>query len=499
MSVRMLGSAWLAVAALAVAALAAETEDRWAEAVSSGDAAAVRSLIQQNADVNVSLPDGGTALEFAVRADDLDTAELLIRAGANLQAANRYGVTPLELACVNGDAAMIRKLLDAGAEANSANPRGQTVLMTAARTGKTDALAALLDRGAEVNAKDRVSEETALMWAVRENHSGAVQLLLARGADVNARTTAIQNPPPTTGNLQGIGRAQNSPKPVPLGGMTPLLYAAREGNADVARMLIGAGADVNQVEANGTSPLVVAIFNGHIDVARFLLARGADVNVSDGFGRAPLWSAVDLRNLDLDNKTGENPSDRSSALTLIQALLARGANPNAALTAEPPSRRWMLPFGASSWVNLTGQTPLLRAALSGDVAVMRLLLDKGADPNLPTREGTTPLMAAAGVGWVLTQTYVESKAASLEAVKLCVEKGAGVNAANNAGITALHGAALRGSEEIIEYLAQHGARLDVKDILGRTPMTFAEGIYMAGKPPERRPTTIALLERLTQR
>jgi ankyrin repeat protein len=495
MSIKLIASVLLPL----VAGFAAEIDVRWTEAVASGDAAAVRTLVQQRADVNALLADGSTALHWAVRADDLETTALLLGAGANVKAANRYGVTPLYLACVNGNAAMIRKLLDAGADANSANARGETVLMIAARTGTPDALQVLLDRGAAVNAKDGVSEETALMWAVRENHADAVRLLLTRGAEVNARTTVIKDPPKTTGNLQGIGRAQNGPAPVPMGGVTPLLYAARDGRLDLARMLIAAGADINAVEANGTSPLVVAIINGHIDVAQFLLEHGANPNAADGFGRAALWSAVDLRNLDLDNKTGENPTDRALVLGLIQALLERGASPNAALAAEPPSRRWMLPFGASTWVNLAGQTPLLRAALSGDVAVMRLLLAKGADPNLPTREGTTPLMAAAGVGWVLTQTYVESKQASLEAVKLCVEKGADVNAVNSAGITALHGAALRGSDDIIEFLAKNGARLDVKDKQGRTPSTFAEGIYMAGKPPERRPATIALLQTLASR
>jgi uncharacterized protein len=468
--------------------------DSVADAAMRGDAAAVRSLIQKG-DVNGTLPDGTTALHWTVRADDLETARMLLSAGANAKAVDHYGVTPLYLACVNGNPAMIRALLDAGADANSADPTGETALMTAARTGNPDAVLALIQHKATVNAADKDSE-TALMWAVRENHPEAVRVLLEHGADVNARTRIVENPPAATGNLQGIGRAQNLPKGVTPGGLTPLHYAAREGTFEIAKMLVAAGAAVNTAEANGTTPLVVAILNNHLDVARFLLEHGANPNSVDGFGRAPLWAAVDLRNMDLDNKTGENGVDRAPALELIRTLLDLGANPNAQLSAEPPSRRWMLPFGASQWVSPVGQTPFVRAALSGDVAVMRLLLAKGADPKIATAAGATALLAAAGVGYVPTQSYIESKESMLEAVKLCAELGLDVNAVTVTGVSAAHGAAYRGADEIIEFLASKGARLDLKDNQGRTPTTYAEGVYLGGKPPEPRPKTIAMIQRL---
>jgi ankyrin repeat protein len=391
---------------------------------------------------------------------------------------------------------MIRRLVDAGADPNATVGAGETALMTAARTGNIDAVRLLLDRGAQVNAADTESNQTALMLAIRENHPDVVRLLLERGADAKARTKIIDNPPPEAGNLQGIGRAQNLPKGVIQGGMTPLLYAAREGRANIAEMLVPKGAEVNQAEAYGTSPLLLAILNNHMDVARFLLDHGADPNAADGFGRTPLWSAVDVRNLDLDSATGENGIDRAPVLDLIKTLLDRGASLNPQLKTEPPSRRWMLRFGASSWVNPVGQTPFVRAALSGDVTVMRLLLDQGADPKIATAAGTTALMAAAGVSWVITQTYTESKEALLEAVKLCVEQGLDVNAATTTGVTAVHAAAYRGSDDIIEFLAKHGAKLDLKDTQGRTPTTYAEGVYLAAKPPESRPATAALIRKL---
>jgi len=472
------------------------SDTRIADAAQNSDTALVRLLVSQKADVNAIQTDGSTALHWAVRADDLETADLLIRAGANISAANRRGITALDLACVNGSAAMIRKLLDAGANLNATHSDGQTPLMTAARTGNPEAVRVLIDKGAGVNAKDAIAEQTALMFAITENHPEAVRVLLDHGADANARTTRVETPPATTGNLQGIGRAQNREKPVPQGWMTPLLYAARDGRAEIARMLLAAGAKVNQTEANGESPLLVAISNGQTEIAQILLEQGADPNASDGFGRAPLWSAVDYRNLDAAEGSGTNGVDREPVLALIRALLDRGANPNVQTKVEPPSRRWMMPFGARQWVNPAGQTPFVRASLAGDVAVMRLLLEHGADPNIPTLAGVTALMSAAGIGWVPRQTYTEPKESLLEAVRLCVEHGADVNAANLKGFTALHGAAYRGLDDVVRFLVQKGAKLNAKDSEGRTPTVFAEGAYLAGNPPERKSSTVALLQKL---
>jgi ankyrin len=482
---------------LAVTSFAAESDPKLVDVASTGDTAAVRDLLTRKPDVNAPQADGSTALHYVVRADDLQTAELLIRAGANAKVVNSHGVAPLHLAALNGSATMIGKLLDAGADVNAPNPRGETPLMIAAHTGTPDAIRMLLDRGAAVNAKEHAAQQTALMYAVRENHVDAVKLLIERGADVNALTPLVEKPSVTTGNLQGIGRAQNSPPPVPQGGMTPLLYAARDGKLEIARMLVAAGAEVNHAEAIGASPLLLAILNNHVDVAKFLLDKGANPNAVDIFGRAPLWAAVDLRNLDLDSRNMENGVDRDSVLPLASALLDRGADPNAVLLKEPPSRRWMIQFGASQWVNPAGQTPFIRAAASADVASMKLLLARGADPNIRTKANTTALMSAAGVGWVPTQSYTESKESVLEAVKLCVERGADVNAMNDIKYTAVHGAAYRGLDDVIQYLASKGAKLDVKTQQGQTPLAFAEGVYLGGKPPEHRTSTIALLEKLT--
>jgi ankyrin repeat protein len=477
---------------------AADRDTRLAEAAQSGDMAAVRALLGagKNADVNAPLGDGTTALHWVARADDLSTADLLIKAGADPKIANRHGVAPLELACVNGSAAMIAKLLDAGADANAANHSGQTALMIAARTGNPEAVKVLLDRGASVDSRDALAQQTALMFAVTEDHAEVVQLLLKHHADVNARTSIVETPPPTVGNLQGVGRAQNRAAPVPQGGMTPLLYAARDGRLEIARMLMAADASVNQAEANGSSPLLLAIINGHADVAKSLLDKNADPNATDGFGRAPLWSAVDVRNLDVADASGVNGIVREPFLPLIQALVERGANVNARTAKEPPSRRWMMPFGARQWVNPAGQTPFVRAALAGDVAVMRLLLEHGADPNIATFEGTTALMAASGVGWVSRQTYTESPESLVEAAKICIERHADVNAADSLGFTAMHGAANRGSDGIVQLLAANGAKLDIKDKKGRTPVEFAEGTVYVSGPPEKRPSTLALLQKL---
>jgi ankyrin repeat protein len=494
MNMRILQTAFL-LPVLAISGYASDA--RIADAAQKGDGAQVRSLVSQKADVNAPQADGSTALHWIVRADDLETADVLIRAGASVDAANRRGITPLDLACVNGSAAMIRKLLDAGTNPNATHPDGQTPLMTTARTGNPDAVRVLLDKGAAVNAKDMIAEQTALMFAITENHPEAVRVLLDHGADVNARTLIVETPPATTGNLQGIGRAQNREKPVPQGAMTPLLYAARDGRTDIARMLLAAGAAVNQPEANGESPLLVAINNGQTELAQVLLEKGADPNATDGFGRAPLWSAVDLRNLDAAEGSGTNGVNREPVLQLIRTLLDHGANPDVQTKVEPPSRRWMMPFGARQWVNPAGQTPFVRAALAGDVAVMRLLLEHRADPNIPTLAGATALMSAAGIGWVPRQTYTEPKESILEAVRLCVEHGADVNAANAKGFTALHGAAYRGLDDVVQFLVQKGAKLDAKDSEGRTPAVFAEGAYLAGNPPEKKSSTVALLQKLS--
>jgi ankyrin repeat protein len=506
MSFRIIISAMLAIG-YASFARGDQPDTRLMDAAMNDDLSAVRFLIQQKANPNATAVDGTTALDWAVRANDSQMVELLLGAGADAKASDRYGLTPVSLACSNANAAVLGRLLDAGADPNSPDPQGTTALMIAGRTdGGTEAVKLLLDRGASVNARDSL-QSTALMWAVRTNHLEAVELLIQHDADVNARTRKgsppARRPPGAGGGSHGVGivrsgwpdRGFQDATP---GEMTALLYAARDGRVEMARMLMAASAGVNQPEANGVGPLLMAITNNHIDVARLVLEHGADPNAADWWGRTPLWAAVELRDLDV-NKTEDNGVDRGAALQLIQALLERGANVNARTKEVPPLRRWIMPIGDLSWVDFTGQTPFLRAALSGDVPAMRLLLDKGADPNIATASGTTALMAAAGVNWAVGQTYTISKAALMEAVELCLEKGADANAKNSMGLTAVMGAANRGSDDILEFLVKKGAALDAKDKEGRTPLAWAEGVFLATNAPEKKPSTMALIQKLTQK
>jgi uncharacterized protein len=391
---------------------------------------------------------------------------------------------------------MLRLLLDAGADPNSATPGGETALMTAARTGKVDGVALLLDRGANVNPKDNVHAQTALLWAVLENHPEMVKLLLTRGADINAHTKVAmpkgEYVPARAGGASGTGIIRQRALPTPDGGMTPLLFAVRDANVAMTRLLLDRGADLTQTSGNHTSPLLIALLNGQVGLATELLTRGADPNAADDYHRAALFAAIDLRNFNHE-KYGDLPTDGRDPLDLIKALLDRGANPN--LRTDTVPVHGLMQFDAS-WVNFDGQTPFVRAALSGDIEVMRLLLASGADPNIATAQGTTALMAASGINWIPGQTYSHSEGEYVEAVKLCLTRGADVNAANSLGLTAMHGAANRGWESIIRILADHGAQLDVKDIAGRTPMTFAEGIFLAVRPPEAKPKAIALLKKL---
>jgi ankyrin repeat protein len=451
-------------------------------------------------------PDGTTPLHTAVRHDDLQTAQELIREGAKVNVSTRYGVTPLYLACENGNAAMIDVLLRAGADPNSANPGGETALMTASRTGKLDAVKLLVDRGAAVNVKESVRGQTALMWAVLENHADVVRFLIAHGADIDAQTNVVV-PDGITGvpgdtksadiGAHGPGIYRARAVPTPSGGMTALLFAAREGNMEMARILVDAGAGIERASANGTRPLVVAIVNNHIELAMFLVERGADVNAADNFyKRMPLFAAVEMRNLDFAQNTAPPAPDARDPMDLIKMLLARGANPNAQVNTTP-IRGFMQ--GNASWTNFDGQTAFIRAALAGDITLMKLLLQYGADPNKKTFEGSTALMAAAGVNWVVGQTYSRSDEEYLEAAKLCLEQGADVNAVNGQGFAAIHGAANKAFDAMIKLLVEHGAKLDVKDKQGRTAMTFAEGVFLAARPPERKPKTIALLQELEKR
>jgi uncharacterized protein len=479
-----------------------------ADIAEHGDIEAVRALIKKRVDVNAPSADGTPAIHWIVRMQDVETTRLLLKAGAEADKSNRYGVRPLHLAINNGDVAMVKLLLAAHADPNSADTTGESCLIMAARVGNLDIVKALIDKRAVADAADPAYHQTPLMVAARSGHAPIVSLLVKHGAKVDAQTRTGVTPkfraPGQNSGSKGQGivrggwpeRGERDPTP---GAKTPLLYAVREGHADIAELLLDAGASIEKPDADGVTPLLMAVLNGHVVLAQKLINRGANVNVADWYGQTPLWSAVDLRDLDVSGPTKDNGVDREAAFTLIKTLLDKHADPNARTKEYPPQRRWITRLGSLSWVDFTGQTPFLRAALAGDVKTMRLLLEYHADPNIKTFNGTTPLMAAAGVNWTVSQTYDEGPQSLLEAVKLAQSLGNDVNATNDMGLQAIHGAANRGSDEIIRFLVEKGAQFDVADKQGRTPLAWAKGVFLATHPPEAKPKTIALLTQLQGR
>lgn len=503
----------LAVALLPTSVFGAEpgVNVSLADAARARDMATVRAMLKPGLDkavVNAQGYDGTPALHWVVLVDDVADAKLLLAAGADPKLANRLGVTPLAVAATSGNAEMINVLLEAGADVNALDTAGEPPLWAAVRSGKLDAVKTLADRGASLTFKDSV-QQTTLMLAVRENHPDIVKFLVDRGADVNVKTRVggtpgwvLPNSVPGFGHGIGIVRGglpdRGSRNLIP-GGLSALMYAARDGRTESAKILVSAGADLKQTDPNGITPFLMAISNNQMETARFLLDKGSDINVVDWYGRTPLWSAVEVRNMDVDNATFKNGVDREPVLELIKILLDKGADPNLRTKETPPIRRFILPTtGSLEWVDFTGMTPFLYAARSGDVTVMKLLLAHGADPKIPTFSGTTALMAAAGINWTVDQTYDEGDAALLEAVKLCFDLGMDVNATNSMGLTALDGAANRGTLDIIKFLVSKGAKLDAKDKEGRTPMNWAEGVFLATHPGVAKPAAMALLKNLME-
>jgi len=456
------------VAGFGLNATAADT--RLVNAVKKNDRATVSSLLQQKIDVNSAEADGTTALHWAVRADDLDTVDRLLKAGADVKKANRYGITPLYLASVNGSAPMIDKLLKAGADANEVTNEGETALMTAARTGNVAAAKVLLDGGAKVDAKETWQGQTALMWAVAQKHPDMVKELIARGADVNVRSATK------------IWERQNTAEPrekwMPLGSQTPLMFAAREGCAACVPLLVAAGAQVDAKDIDDElTPLIIALINGKYDAAGALIEAGADVNLSDRLGRTPLYSAVDNHTMPVSNRPSPKEVDEvRSSLDIIKLLLAKGAEVNLQLRNAQPYRT-KLDRGTDGMLG-AGTTPLIRAAKAADHVAMKLLLEKGADVKLATRNGVTPLMAAAGVGTNDADTTgrVKPQPDIIESIKLCLAAGADINAADSNGRTALFGAAQQGFDKVVQFLADSGAKVDIKDRNGRTALDAANGL-----------------------
>jgi len=456
---------------LALAELAGAAASDIADAAMRGDKEAVRSLIEQNANVNTPQVDGTTALHWAVRADDLETAELLIHAGANVSAANHAGATPMLLASINGNAAMIEKLIQAGADPNASLTQfGDTALMLAAKTGKLGAVQALLDHGAKVNAKETWGETTALMWAVSEKHRDVVKLLIDHGADINAQSKFV----PLTSGRGFEGTTPVAAKPgqpaqeLTSGLLTPLMFAAREDDLESARLLVAAGADVNATGGDGKDALSLAIFNGSYDVASFLIDSHANVNQPDAQRFTALFWAVDRRNME----TAPNFPwmVTTDPLPLIQKLLDRGANPNAVINSTPRARM------REGSPRIVFATALMRAAFSGDIELVKLLIAHGADPHLQSKDRETSLMAACGTGFINGYHRQRSPAERLEVVKLLIDLGEDVNAADNYGITPLMVAANLGDVAIIQYLIDKGADLGAHDLGKKNDGAFGSSI-----------------------
>jgi uncharacterized protein len=441
------------------------------EAVKAGDRAAALTLITQRADVNAPESDGTTPLHWAVHRGDLDLAQRLIRAGAKVNVKNNYGSTPMSEAAILGRADLLEALLKAGADVESPNGDGQTALMIVARTSRVDAARLLLAHGAKVNAVEQWRGQTALMWAVAQKQPAMVAELVKSGADVNARSTVNNWERQVTAEPRAIYR--------PAGGLTPLLYAAREGCGECARILVEAGADLNLADPENISPLLMAVINTQWDTAQYLIKKGANPNKWDFWGRAPLYAAVDLNTIPRGGRPDWPSLDETTPLQVIEMLLGAGANPNAQLKLAPPFRNIGNDRGLDGMLT-TGATPLLRAAKALDAPAIAALLAKGADITLANSRGMTPLMAAAGLGSVDADTrgfYLsdDTQLRSIESLKLLINAGGDVNAKDSRGLTPLHEAARWGWNDVVQFLVASGADLTAKDNRGNTPIDSALG------------------------
>ncbi len=442
-----------------------------ADAAMHGNKSAVRALLEQKADVNVSQIDGTTALHWAVEANDLELTDLLIRAGAHVRAANEAGATPLLLATINGNAALIERLILAGADPNGALTKfADTAMMMSSRTGNVDAVKVLLDHGAEVNAKEKWGGTTALMWAVSERHSDVAKLLIDHGADVNAKSNFV----PSASGRGFEGTTPVAAKPnqgieeFASGLLTPLMFAAREDEIESARLLVKAGANVNAIGGDGKDALGLALFNGSYEVASLLIDSRANVNQADAQRFTPLFWAVDRRNME----TAPNFPwmVTTDPLPLIKRLLVAGADPNALINSTP---RAHMREGSPRIVYATA---LMRAAFSGDIVLVKLLLAHGANPHIMSSDKETPLMAACGTGFINGYNRQRTPAERLEVVKLLIGLGEDVNAADSYGITPLMAAANLGDIAIVQYLVDKGADLAAHDLGKKNDGAFGSSV-----------------------
>jgi ankyrin repeat protein len=443
-------------------------DTRVVDAVKAGNSSAVVSLLQQKADVNGSEADGTTALHWAVRNDDVTLVDRLIRAGAKANTENRYGVTPISLACENGSAAVVERLLKAGVNANATGRLGETALHLCARTGRPEAAKVLLTHGASVDAVESWRGQTPLMWAAADGHADMVKLLVEAGADVHARSAIIQ--------WERQRTEEPRDKWMPPGGFTPLLLAAREGRVAAAKALLDAGADVNEVDPERHSAIVIALINGHFDVAGLLIDRGIDVNIEDRVGQTALYAAVDAHTVPASNRPAPRETDDElTSLQVIEKLLAKGARVDAPLRAQVPYRT-KLDRGGDGVLGI-GTTPLIRAAKAADVPVIKLLLEKGANPKAATRNGVNAILMAANVSAREEDMTGRNKTQReiIESITLLLAAGTDIKASDTQGRTALHGAGLWGLTDVVKFVHQNGGDINAKDKRGLTPLDHALG------------------------
>lgn len=498
------------------------------QAAEAGQTAVALAHLDNSADVDATDSTGTTALMWAAYNGDLELVERLIATGADVNARNEFGTSAITEAAIVGNAQMLRALLAGGADPNTENPEGETPLMAVARTGRIDAAGALIDAGAHVNAREDWGGQSAIMWAAARGHPAMIEFLAANGADVNAHGVVRQWERKTI--------TEPRPKDLNKGGFTPLLYAAREGCVECARKLVAAGADPDLTDPERVTPLVMALLNLHYDFAVYMIEAGANVDKWDLFGRTPLYMAADTSTLPVmgNGAMVVLPSpDAHTALDVAKRLLDAGADPNIRLKRRPPYRNVPQDRGGDS-ILAQGATPLLRAARAGDAPFVDLLLERGALVDLPSKEGVTPLMAAAGVEYGLRVTRGRNRTTEgvLETLDLLLAAGADINARmvteprqefflnaaqrargnisyergrqvpSPAALphhTAIHGAAMRGFTPIVEWLAANGAELEPLDAGGKTPLDLARGDFEENfrtEVAEPHVETVALLERL---
>ncbi|HLG56194.1 MAG TPA: ankyrin repeat domain-containing protein [Vicinamibacterales bacterium] len=467
-------------------AATAHAQSTLADRIQAGDRRVALDMIAKGANVNQAQADGTTPLHWAVYRIDRELVEALLKKGARADVVNRYGASPLAEAVRVANVELVAMLLEAGANANVANDDDQTALMLAARTGNVAVAKLLVQQGADVNRREKYRDQSAVMWAAAEGHADMVAFLVSKRADLTVRAKAND----WGTQISSEPRVQYRPT----GGLTPLLYAARAGCLGCVKAMVEAGADVDRPNPDGMTPMLMALDNGYPDVARYLLDRGANANTWDWWGRTPLYVAVTMRG-GQDSRSGPRPPE---SLSLINALLDAGVNPNAQLAFKEPSRGGRDNRFRDDLLT-TGATPLLRAAQTFDNDVVRALLAHGALVDLPNASGVTPFMSAAGIGTRIGGGVLGPGAAdnvvklSLETMEILRKAGADVNAriidvtsltariartntlTDRQGQTTLFFAAEAGRADVVRYLLDHGAKVDVVDDKGKTPIDVAEG------------------------